>query len=64
MPGIKQAGLISNERITAHIAKFGYATFPCTTSLWKHSTLDISFFLVVDDFGIKYLDKTNCQPPD
>ena len=61
MPSLKQAVRISNDCLTAHIAKFGYAPVPCTTSLWKHSTLDISFGLVVDNFGIKYVDKQNAN---
>lgn len=34
---------------------------PCTPSLWKHSTLPISFTLVVDDLGVKYVRKKSAQ---
>ena len=53
MPGLKQASRIANAQLTAHLAKFGYAPVPRAPSLWKQPTLDISFTLVVDDFGIK-----------
>jgi hypothetical protein len=54
MPGLKQAGKIANDRLTKHLATFGYAPVARTPSLWKHATLPIMFSLVVDDFGVKY----------
>jgi len=30
-----------------------------SAGLWKHTTCDITFCLVVDDFGIKYTDIDN-----
>ena len=53
MPGLKQAGLIANERLTLHLAKFGYTPSTKTPVLWRHATCNISFSLVVDDFGVK-----------
>ena len=32
-----------------------------TPGLWKHDTCPISFSLVVDDFGVKYVGKENAQ---
>ena len=66
MYGIKQAGLIANVRLTAHLAKYGYAPTPRTPGLWRHHTCNISFCLVIDDFGVKYskLSKTfTLSPP-
>ena len=54
MPGLKQAGKIANDRLTHHLAKYGYAPVPRTPSLWKHHTRSTIFTLVVDDFGIRY----------
>ena len=54
MPGLKQAGNIANQRLTKHLAKFGYTPVEHTPSLWKHNTRPIMFTLVVDDFGVKY----------
>jgi hypothetical protein len=49
MPGLKQAGKIANDRLTKHLAKFGYTPVP--HSLPGNTTRDIVFALV-DDFGV------------
>ena len=36
------------------VHEHGYAPVTHTTGLWKHHTRNITFTLVVDDFGIKY----------
>ena len=61
MPGLKQAGRIANDRLTLHLAKFGYSPVARTPSLWQHATLPIMFSLVVDDFGVKYTGDTSAQ---
>jgi hypothetical protein len=38
MPGLKQAGRIANDRLTTHLAQFGYRPVPRTPSLWTHNT--------------------------
>ena len=53
MPGLKKSGRIANERLKIHLAQFGYVIVPCTSSLWKHATRDITFSLVNDDFNVK-----------
>ena len=57
MPGLKQSGRIANDRLKAHLAKFGFAPVPRTPALWKHNIKPIWFSLVVDDFGVKYIRK-------
>ena len=59
MPGLKQAGRIANDRLTKHLAKHGYRPKPLTPALWSHDTRDITFTLVVDDFGVKYVGEEN-----
>ena len=59
MPGLKQAGRIAQDRLVNHLAKYRYAPVACTPSLWKHRTRNFAFTLVVDDFGIKYVDKNH-----
>ena len=61
VPGLKQAGLIANEILTNHLAKFGYTPSTKTPALWRHATRNISFSLVVDDFGVKLVDKTKAN---
>ena len=56
MPGLKQSGLIANERLTRHLDKFGYTPSTKTPALWRHATRNISFSLVVNNFGVKYVD--------
>ena len=52
MPGLKQAGIIANDRLLHHLVKFGYTPSTKTPVLWRHLTRNISFSLVVDDFGV------------
>ena len=61
MPGLKQAGCIANDRLQQHLARFGYAPVARTPSLWKHETRPITFSLVVDDFGVKYVGKKHAE---
>ena len=62
MPGLKQAGKIANERLKKHLANFGYASCKFTAALWKHNIRNITFTLVVDDFGIKYVSEKRQRP--
>ena len=57
MPGHKKSSRITSDRLKIHLAQFGYAPVPHTPALWNHSTRDITFFLVVDNFGVKYVGK-------
>ena len=59
MSGLKQSGHIANDRLKINLAQFGYAPVPCTSALCKHATHDITFYLVVDDIGVKYFGKEN-----
>ena len=61
MPGLKQAGRIANDRLTTHLAKYGYRPVPITPSLWTHDTRPVDFSLVVDDFGVKYVGKEHAM---
>ena len=61
MPGLKQAGRIANDRLQKHLATFGYAPVPRTPSLWKHESRPVTFSLVVDDFGVKYVGKEHAD---
>ena len=61
MPGLKQDEKIANERLTKHLAKYGY--FPCarTPALWRHQTRNITFALVINDFSVKYVGHKHFQ---
>jgi hypothetical protein len=57
MYGLPQAGILAFNQLKTHLATHDYT--PCTPipGLWTHSTRDITFSLVVDDFGIKYTNR-------
>ena len=61
MPGLKQAGRIANDQLTAHLAHFGFAPVHRTPALRKHNTKPIISSLFVDDFGVKYIGKENAN---
>jgi hypothetical protein len=55
--GLPQAGILANKLLCRLLLPHRY--FECSNipSLWKHTTHLISFTLVVEDFGIKYVGK-------
>ena len=55
MYGLKQAGILANQRLTRHLATYGYSPTPRTPGLWRHHTRKVAFTLVVGDFLIKYI---------
>ena len=55
MLGLKQAGRTANERLATHLSQYGYHPTPNTLALWTHTERKISFALVVDNFGVKYV---------
>jgi hypothetical protein len=52
--GSPQTGRLSQLRLIAHLAKHGYHQSPNTPCLFQHKTRDVTFCLVVDDFGVRY----------
>lgn len=59
MYGLPQAGILANKKLVKYLRPFGYIPVPLTPGLWKHVTKPISFTLIVDDFGVKYTDKSD-----
>ena len=59
MWGLPQAGILANKCLQRKLAPFGYSKCVNTPGLWKHETRPISFTLVVDDFGVKYVSKND-----
>ena len=57
MYGLPQAGLLAQQRLNAHLHKFGYTKYKHTPALYTHHTCPITFTLIVDDFGIEYHSK-------
>ena len=61
MYGLKEAGYLSNLELKRILAKEGYVASKFTPGLFTHKTKDISFSLVVDDFGVKYTKKEDAE---
>jgi hypothetical protein len=61
MYGLPQAGILTNELLQRNLAKDGYRPTTHTHGLWTHDTRPISFSLVVDDFGVKYVDREHAE---
>jgi hypothetical protein len=61
MYGLPQSGLLSNQLLRKRLAPHGYYECTHTPGLWKHESRPISFTLVVDDFGVKYINKEDAQ---
>ena len=54
--GLPQAGILANKKLRRKLAPFGYFETN-TPGLWKHVSRPLTFTLVVDDFGVKYVNK-------
>ena len=46
-----------NEYLRKNLAQEDYYEAPHTEILWKHISCTVTFSLVVNDFGIKYVGK-------
>jgi hypothetical protein len=55
MRGLKQAGRIANHQLQKHLTTFRYASILRTPSLYQHVSQTVTFSLVVDDFGVKFV---------
>jgi hypothetical protein len=61
MYGLPQAGILANELLQRNLAKDGYRPTTHNHGLWTHDTRPISFSLVVDDFGVKYVGREHAE---
>ena len=60
---LPQAGILANKLPKKRLAKHGYFEVPHTPGLFKHisSSRPVQFTLVLDDFGIKYVEEDHLQ---
>jgi hypothetical protein len=56
---LKQSGALANKQLSKVLGKERYFHSEHTSGLWLHKTRDISFTLVVYDFGVKYTNKAD-----
>ena len=59
MYGLPQAGINAQDLLTKRLGQAGYAQSKTTPGFWRHKWCPISFTLVVDNFGVKYTNKTD-----
>jgi hypothetical protein len=59
--GLPQAGILANKCLRWKLAPFGYHESENTPGLWYHESRPITFTLVVDNFGVKYVCKEDVQ---
>ena len=57
MPELKQSIIITHNRQSKYLEQTDYECSQYVPSLWRHKSLIISFTLVVDGFGVKYVGK-------
>jgi len=53
--GLPQAGISANKLLRKCLLPHGYYECANTPGLWKHVSRPISFTLVVDNLGVKYV---------
>ena len=58
MYGLKQAAVLAYENLIKNLKPFGYEPIPHTDCFWQHKSYPTKFCLCVDDFGMKYFNKT------
>jgi hypothetical protein len=61
MYGLPQAGILAQELLEKRLNEHGYSQSKAVPGLWTHQTRPISFTLVVDDFGVKYVGKEHAM---
>ena len=61
MYGLPQAGLLAQQLLEERLAKHGYHQSQLVPGMWSHETRPITFSLVVDDFGVKYVHKDDAD---
>lgn len=61
MYGLPHAGRIANDRLVKMLESHGYIQAEHTHGLFTHKTRPVTFSLVVDDFGVKYIGRENAQ---
>ena len=54
---LNQAAILEYDNLVSTLKPHGYHPISYTAELWLHKTRLTTFYLSVDDFGIKYFNK-------
>ncbi len=57
--GLSQAAILANKRLGRKLAPFGYYKSINTSCLWWHESQPLTFTLVVNNFGVKFVNKAD-----
>ena len=58
---LPKAGKIAHDRLAEQLANFGYLQSRHTPGIWHNATCDIRLCLVVDNFGVKYINTADSK---
>ena len=61
MYGLPQAGILAEKQLIHFLGNYGYSPVPHTPGLWRHKLQPITFCLVVNDFGVKYVGREHAD---
>jgi hypothetical protein len=61
MNGLLQAGITAQELLAKKLKEHGFTQRKIMPGLWTHEWCPITFSLVVDNFGIKYIGEEHAQ---
>ena len=61
MYGLPQARIIAHDRSQKNLKNHRYQLVNFTPGLWTHKSRPISFTLIGDDYGIKYVGKKHAD---
>jgi hypothetical protein len=59
--GLPQVGIIEQELLAKRLKEHGYTQSKTTPGLWTHEWRPITFSLIVDDFGVKYIREEHAK---
>ena len=59
--GLPQAEILANKCLKQKLEPFRYHECKNTPRLWYHKTKSLTFTLVLYNFGVKYVDKSNAE---
>ena len=59
--GLPQAGFLAQELLIERLVKHGYTQCNLVPGVWCHTTRPVVFALIVDDFGVKYINKQDAD---
>jgi hypothetical protein len=61
MYGLLQAGVIAQKLLAKKLKEYGYIQSKTIPGLWTHEWQPITFSLIVDNFGVKYIGEEHAQ---